>query len=955
MRKIYFLLLGLLLFNGASAQIVNFYSADFKTRILLAASPTVHIAKDLSGNWVKIDTNNDGSIQNTEADNISYLDLRVYQNFSNTFYVSSFAGIENFHNLQTLYCGNPYDSSNIVNRVTVLDLSGMTHLVFLDCSLLMYFNTLITTGCTSLETINCSLNNDFNSVLSLTNLPALKYLDCSQMGNITNLDFTGSNNILSVDCSYNSINTLDLSGITSLRNLTCSHMVPSNNFALNVLGCTGLKTLDIDGTRMATLNLSDLPALQTVNYTNNTVWPSSFTVAGCPSLITLNCNDSFITSLTTTGLPNLQTFNCSNNKIVSLNLSGCGNLVSLNCATNSIGNITLTGCNSLATINCSYNYLPNFTLQNLPSLTDVILTQPFSSYHTTLNVINCPMLHNLNCSNRNMTALTIEGCPDLQTVNCSANLITSLNLEQASGLQTLNCSNNLLTELIIKNGSDESSLTITGNPNLATICTDESQIGAVQNVALLAGYTNCLVSSYCTFAPAGSYYAINVGNHVDSDNNGCDDFDLTAPFIKYIVEENGNPVTTYLSNSYGTCYIPVQAGSYTVAAALENPSYYNVSSDASTIDFPSDNGTQSYLNFCLTPAGNHPDLKAAILPLNSPRPNVNVTYKIVYKNKGTSTQSGAVNLIFDDPVLNMISATPVVSLTAANSLTWNFSNLHPFETRQILVTFHLNSPTDTPPVSSNYALNFSGAISSSAVDETPEDNAFALNQTVFNSFDPNDKTCLEGAKITPEMVGKDVHYIIRFENTGTAYAQHIVVKDMIDTAKFDINSLIPLDGSHPFVTRISDNGKVEFIFENIFLPFNDADNDGYVAFKIKTKPTLVLGNTFSNTASIYFDYNFPIVTNTATTTVALLAKSDFAFGNYFKIYPNPANDLLNIETKKQIEMRSVSIYNTLGQLMLVIPNAQNTKLVDVSNLKSGTYFIKIVSDKGSSNAKFIKK
>jgi transcriptional regulator with GAF, ATPase, and Fis domain len=41
-----------------------------------------------------------------------------------------------------------------------------------------------------------------------------------------------------------------------------------------------------------------------------------------------------------------------------------------------------------------------------------------------------------------------------------------------------------------------------------------------------------------------------------------------------------------------------------------------------------------------------------------------------------------------------------------------------------------------------------------------------LNQTVVNSLDPNDKICLEGNKITPEMVGKYVHYSIHFENSG---------------------------------------------------------------------------------------------------------------------------------------------------------------------------------------------
>jgi hypothetical protein len=148
-------------------------------------------------------------------------------------------------------------------------------------------------------------------------------------------------------------------------------------------------------------------------------------------------------------------------------------------------------------------------------------------------------------------------------------------------------------------------------------------------------------------------------------------------------------------------------------------------------------------------------------------------------------------------------------------------------------------------------------------------------------------------------VGKYVHYLIRFENKGTAEAQNVVVKDMIDTSKFDVSSLVVTQGSHPFVTRITETNKVEFIFENINLPFDDATNDGYVAFKIKTKPSLVVGDSFSNTASIYFDYNFPIVTNTATTSVLQsLGTPDFEFDSYFKIYPNPVKNSLNIGCQK---------------------------------------------------------
>ena len=200
-------------------------------------------------------------------------------------------------------------------------------------------------------------------------------------------------------------------------------------------------------------------------------------------------------------------------------------------------------------------------------------------------------------------------------------------------------------------------------------------------------------------------------------------------------------------------------------------------------------------------------------------------------------------------------------------------------------------------------------------------------------------------------VGQYVNYVIHFENSGTYPAQNVVVSDIIDTTKYDVTSLIPLYSNHDFVTRVNGN-KVEFIFEGINLPIDDANNDGYVAFKIKTKPTLVVGDTFSNTANIYFDYNAPIVTNTATTTIAALANPTFAFSDYFALSPIPTKGILNITTKQDITISSISIYNTLGQVMLVTSNPSKT--IDVSNLTTGSYFIKVITDKGTSSGKFIK-
>jgi len=178
-----------------------------------------------------------------------------------------------------------------------------------------------------------------------------------------------------------------------------------------------------------------------------------------------------------------------------------------------------------------------------------------------------------------------------------------------------------------------------------------------------------------------------------------------------------------------------------------------------------------------------------------------------------------------------------------------------------------------------------------------------------------------------------------------------VVKDDIDASKYDLSSLIALSGSHNFVTKITGN-VVEFIFENIQLPFDNATNDGYVSFKIKTKSTLNLGESFSNTAKIYFDYNAPIVTNTYTTTVQnLLATSEISKdNNTITIYPNPVNDVLFIKSKEKIV--KAEIYDMTGRILNSTGVTDNS--INVSELTKGNYIIKLSTKDKSFIQKFNK-
>jgi hypothetical protein len=74
----------------------------------------------------------------------------------------------------------------------------------------------------------------------------------------------------------------------------------------------------------------------------------------------------------------------------------------------------------------------------------------------------------------------------------------------------------------------------------------------------------------------------------------------------------------------------------------------------------------------------------------------------------------------------------------------------------------------------------------------------------------------------------------------------------------------------------------------------------------------------------------------------------------FMIYPNPANDILNIKAKDRRQIASVRIYDTSGKLAMSVPNASGISALNISHLAAGNYLIQIDSDKGKSESKFIK-
>jgi hypothetical protein len=298
--------------------------------------------------------------------------------------------------------------------------------------------------------------------------------------------------------------------------------------------------------------------------------------------------------------------------------------------------------------------------------------------------------------------------------------------------------------------------------------------------------------------------------------------------------------------------------------------------------------------------------------------------------------------------MDLVSTTVTPSTAGVGSLSWDYANLRPFDSREITVTFNINAPTETNPVNINDILTFTASILPQTGDETTTDNLFIYRDLVSGSYDPNDVTCLEGEVVSPTAIGDYLHYRIRFENTGTAEAENIVIRTEINLSDFDINSLQLLNASHPLYTRVNGN-VVEFIFEQILL---ESGGHGNVLLKVKSLTSLQQGDNVNKRADIYFDYNYPVATNEAVTIFQALSNPDFEQDQSISWYPNPTKD--RVAVSGDYTLQSVQLYDVQGRLLQTQLANDNQTIIDISAHSNGVYFIKVSSDKGIKVGKIVK-
>lgn len=315
-------------------------------------------------------------------------------------------------------------------------------------------------------------------------------------------------------------------------------------------------------------------------------------------------------------------------------------------------------------------------------------------------------------------------------------------------------------------------------------------------------------------------------------------------------------------------------------------------------------------------------------------------------NGGCQTTTGSIQLILDTLVVfDSCSVAPTSIL--GDTLIWdlNFGNSDSahFTAIVYLTTSQLAITGDT--VCLNVQANpFLG-------DADTLNNLKQYFEPILASYDPNDKKVFpKGICNDHVYMGQALTYTVRFQNTGNSEAIHVNIIDTLDY-NLDPSTLKIISQSHPTLNvNYMGNRELQFNFQNIHLPDSLSDpigSNGYVIFNIEPKEGIAVNTTVSNEVYIFFDFNSPILTNTATTTftddIPCIhtddAGTDLIEALNFEIFPNPTDGEFTIYSLEE-KQHQLKVCASTGVLMLT-KEINNGEVISLKHLPNGLYFLNL--------------
>jgi uncharacterized repeat protein (TIGR01451 family) len=437
----------------------------------------------------------------------------------------------------------------------------------------------------------------------------------------------------------------------------------------------------------------------------------------------------------------------------------------------------------------------------------------------------------------------------------------------------------------------------------------------------------------------------------DLNSNGIQDED--EPGFDVLIARNGVPVAYASGGQYSLCS---PFGQHELS--ISNPSpYFTIIPPTHTYTTTAMDNSVGGLDFIFQPIPGMVDGSVALWAAAPPWIGNTTSMYIQYENLATEPFAASLQLQLD-PQLEFSSASVTATSIQGNTISWDLGTVPVATTETIVVQiFTPINATAGMETTSSVSLN----VQTTDLDTT--NNMVELTAEIVAAYDPNDKQ-VSLSTITPEQVlGKQIlNYTIRFQNTGTAPAVNVVIRDTLFD-NLDLSTFEMIGATHHQVIDI--NGReIVWTFPGIMLPDSTTDFDasiGVLHFKVAVNDDLQLGDEIHNDAYIYFDYADPILTNTVVTTVALPTgiSSTSAAQDLLLVYPSPTSGPLNIRWLGQPSADEVqmTITDALGRTVLhqqvnALQHAQDIA-IDLSALPQGHYHIRLMGPRMNTVARVV--
>jgi len=257
------------------------------------------------------------------------------------------------------------------------------------------------------------------------------------------------------------------------------------------------------------------------------------------------------------------------------------------------------------------------------------------------------------------------------------------------------------------------------------------------------------ITSNCEFTNAGLPFQIVGRSLLDTNGDNCLTSSQPLPYTKYSIINPQGGEGYFFANNVGDYRFHLPEGDFTYKPeVLYGNDLFITTPIESSVAFPAD-GAEVIQDFCFTPGLPIDIIEVTLIPLEPARPGFDARYLITYTNTGNVTRGGDIKLDFQDDRMDLIDATPMVDIQEEGFLSWAFEDLIPYETRSIEFTMNLNSPMETPALNGGDIVEFEAMVGPLG-NQTVTAYWSNLNQEIVNSFDPNDKTCLDGSILEPK-------------------------------------------------------------------------------------------------------------------------------------------------------------------------------------------------------------